>query len=657
MSKKADEEARQPLLSNTDRDSQDPAEEQTHVPSGSTELTNKEEDRHWLEELVFKTRRRFFVSVCILLGSLYAVTAILTGRPPWAGSHLPWTRTPEPYRSYELEEATRRLQQQPFCLPPANRLGLADTQFVHDRSRDPNWLPWNRQTGALFDFLGREFDQLAGSKVRGSSQRYRESLHLSMSLSQGEPFYTRNVKAEANSRLLRPTVHHADNRTFRSLALGKAIRRLSVLASSAADRHVGPEELVQALRLRHSRIVTETKLSPASAPPREAILLETTFSDMLRFAQSIVALYHGESSAADSSLLSPHVIRNYLRRLEPTTDGTTSVTRSAFVAIRKSVVRRGGSALKGVGRHSAGGLRLQNRDRMLEIDVLTELRDEHELVITLDLERGLIVTSLAHLRESPGSKTQASHGQQQVHFGESSLWDWMNGSADNIFHGLDWQSDDRIITTLSGTYRYQRQDSIATQPDSGLGGIDWLEVDVTLDERSLWITRIELAPTKAGSPTVSILRKYNVGGTADFFGGWTCTTDYSKNDLADCYRPHMGEDDSKCVCTDSAAGTTSNYRVGLWPTSSVSRSGSYEIPRAAIRIDGSSYMDQGVGGCLSLWTPDAGQSVPEMHLLGYKLSFTEAQYDDKGKMLRQAGVKWLDVGIDMVRISSDQPQW
>ncbi|KAI3485411.1 hypothetical protein L1887_51335 [Cichorium endivia] len=45
-----------------------------------------------------------------------------------------------------------------------------------------------------------------------------------------------------------------------------------------------------------------------------------------------------------------------------------------------------------------------------------------------------------------------------------------------------------------------------------------------------------------------------------------------------------------------------------------------------------------------------------MDLLGYKLSFTEAQYDDKGKMLRQAGVKWLDVGIDMVRISNDQPR-
>ncbi len=287
---------------------------------------------------------------------------------------------------------------------------------------------------------------------------------------------------------------------------------------------------------------------------------------MQQFAQSIVALYHGESSAADSSLLSPHVMRNYLRRLEPTTDGTTSVTRSAFVAIRKSVVRRGGSALKGVGRHSAGGLRLQNRDRMLEIDVLTELTDEHELVVTLDLERGLTVTSLARLHEPRGSKTRASHGQQQVHVSETSLWDWMSRSADNIFHGLDWQSDDRLITTLSGTYRYQRQDSSAAQRLGGLGGIDWLEVDVSVDERSLWITRIELAATKAGSPTVSILRKYNVGGTADFFGGWTCTTDYSKNDLADCYRPHMGEDDSKCVCTDSGAGTTSNYRVGLWPT-------------------------------------------------------------------------------------------
>ncbi len=656
MSKRADEEARQPLLSQTDHDSHDPAQGRPDVSSGSPQLTTKDEDRHWLEKLVFKTRRRLFVSFCILLGSLCIIAAIVHGRPPWVASHLPWTRARQPYRSYELNDATRRLEQQPFCLPPANRLNPADTQFVHDGSLDPNRLPQNWRTGVLFDSLGYDFDQLAGRKVRGSSQRYRESLYLAMSLSQGEPFYTRKVKAEAKSRSLGPMIQ-ADNMTFRSPALGNAIRRLSVVASSAADRHVGPEELVQALRLSHSRIVTETKLSSASVPFDEATVLETTSSDMQQFAQSIVALYHGESSAADSSLLSPHVMRNYLRRLEPTTDGTTSVTRSAFVAIRKSVVRRGGSALKGVGRHSAGGLRLQNRDRMLEIDVLTELTDEHELVVTLDLERGLTVTSLARLHEPRGSQTRASHGQQQVHVSETSLWDWMSRSADNIFHGLDWQSDDRLITTLSGTYRYQRQDSSAAQRLGGLGGIDWLEVDVSVDERSLWITRIELAATKAGSPTVSILRKYNVGGTADFFGGWTCTTDYSKNDLADCYRPHMGEDDSKCVCTDSGAGTTSNYRVGLWPTPSVRRSGSYEIPRAAIRIDGSSYMDQGVGGCPSLWTPDANQGVPEMDLLGYKLAFTEARYDGNGKMLKQAGLEWLDVGIDMVRISNDQPRW
>ncbi|KAI3485410.1 hypothetical protein L1887_51334 [Cichorium endivia] len=318
--KKADEEARQPLLSNTDRDSQDPAEEQTHVPSGSTELTNKEEDRHWLEELVFKTRRRFFVSVCILLGSLYAVTAILTGRPPWAG------------------------------------LGLADTQFVHDRSRDPNWLPWNRQTGALFDFLGREFDQLAGSKVRGSSQRYPR-----VASSSHVPVAGRTVLYTGTSKL-RPT-------------------------------RGGSDQL----------------FTTPTTEPSAALLLERR--------SSIVALYHGESSAADSSLLSParhpQLSEDVSSRL-PTAQLLSRDPHSS--RSEKALFDEGGSALKGVGRHSAGGLRLQNRDRMLEIDVLTELRDEHELVITLDLERGLIVTSLAHLRESPGSKTQASHGQQQVPF-------------------------------------------------------------------------------------------------------------------------------------------------------------------------------------------------------------------------------------------------
>ncbi len=114
----ADEDARQPLLSDTDHDHHADPEQPNNDSTPAAAKKDVQPDWHWLEKLVFGTRLRFFISLGIFFVS-WVVIAIAAdgGRLPWNGGRWPWTKEPERYYTPEFSQATQRLQNQPFCLP------------------------------------------------------------------------------------------------------------------------------------------------------------------------------------------------------------------------------------------------------------------------------------------------------------------------------------------------------------------------------------------------------------------------------------------------------------------------------------------------------------------------------------------------------------
>ncbi|TKY86334.1 hypothetical protein EX895_004483 [Sporisorium graminicola] len=522
------------------------------------------------------------------------------------------------------------------------------------------------------DWAGRAFDDLAGTTVRESAKRRRDTVDLVMSIAEDKPFYTRTAKACSPSSSDRQGLDTQDRSIFQSRKLLQAVQQLAWAAASNSKTNITPEQILQALHLNNTRIVKESHEHRQKRDNNRAFVLETTIMDVQRFVQALVAISHGLEQPA-KNFLNRAVVHHLLTLQEISSDGSTGSTHSPFDLVRRDLPGRG-TALSAVGhRNYCGATRLQYTNRPIDLYVLHEVYGEHELDITMNIERGLNIITLAHLSPNQNHSPEKTACRLPQSSETKSPWDWLTQELDTILYQITWRLEEERVA-WAGTYRYEPDLASNSATNSSSSNFDWVEVDVDMEERVPWITRIEYALAgrrlssstqvrfKAGKATpaepagpVSVLKKYNVGGTADFFAGWTCK--YGDHQLAECYRPRMGEDDSKCVCTDYRTDEVSSYRVGLWPVDGQNTTNVYHIPRAAIRLDGNSYMDQGVGGCPALFRADEEQYVPEMEAFGYKLKFTEPVRHKNGTILDEAELRWVEKGLKMKRIRQPKGKW
>ncbi|SPO29797.1 uncharacterized protein UTRI_10280 [Ustilago trichophora] len=684
-----DDSEQQPLLSHADHDLEPHPEGQASIsaPSPAASKDNRE-DWHWLEKLVFKTRLRFVVSVCLFFVFWTFVALTVSGEMPGNDIRWPWTKDPDYYGNMGFYNAMSRLHDQPFCLPDVGLLQPADVSSdetaslyrwrgfeASDSMSNNDTYPKISNSNAwhcmMHGFTNQQFDKLVGSTVKESTRRRRDSIQAVMSVAQGNPFYTRTASTAPSAS--------ESNDNFRSVALHQTMQLLSSSASQQTGKNVTLNQLIQGFNLSDTRLVTQSHQSSSSehfALPVSP-LLETTLLDTHKFAQSLLAIYHGIIPPSEALPLSPVMIHSHLSPSVLSTDGSTATTESLFDLVR-GVVSRSGGPLAYIGRREYGAANgLQHSSRPLDLHTLNEIYGDHELSITLNLERGLVATALARLGSPQNNtleKVDRKQLQQQADEANGdSLWNWLHLSVTDISYQLDRSLETRLRHKFSGTYRYEashKKDD--TRHESSADHFDWVEVDVQIDERVLWITRIEyaMAGTMGSSSSsgqvhfstatngtiepVSVLKKYNVGGTADFLAGWTCQAE--DKGFANCYRPLVGTDESKCTCHSWRQGTDTAYRVGLWPLPS-SEGNLYRIPQAAIRLDGNSYMDQGIGGCPALWRPNYEEAVPEMLALGFELSFSEALYNTNGSIAREAELQWLKSGLTLSRVRQTQSEW
>lgn len=666
----AEDEARQPLLSNQD-DCHRPANQEQLNSHAQTDSATKDDPDdpdqwHWLERLIFKTRLRFYISVCVFF-VFWTLIACLEQSPmmPWHDRRWPWNKHPDYNNDVGFWRALSRLEDQPFCLPDPELLQPSDISLDRDdlnaEARCASQVTFRLDNGtasvgafsrlqlsSLFNWIGADFDSLAGSTVREQARRSRESVQLVMSIAGGEPFYTRNASTAATSKT---------ERSFRSLQLWRALQRLSLSLQHHSGQAITVEALLVALQMDNSRVVSDpSRTDDASL---EIPVVETTLFDTHKFVQSLAATYHGLTQSSNKTLLDQRVVRDYLGPKSFNTDGNTANTRSTFSTIQWNVRGRGDGALYAVGRRNFFNS-MQRAGRSLHFHVLNEVYSDQELSILLDLHRGVVMTASAHLVPFKDDQPSSNNGTPQWGQSERStnVWDWMRESYANIQYELDSFKENRRWRAVGGTYRFDKHASRS----SAESVYDWLEVDIELSETALWITRIEYAPagnqSTSGSgsgSSLSVLKKYNAGGTADFFAGWTCADSIEK--LADCYRPRMGDDDSACFCTQSKFGTRSSYRVGLWRLLASHNHTIYEIPRGEVRLDTYSYMDQAQGGCPALWNRFNVDPVPEIESLGYKIKLTEPVHFANGSVAHQAELEWLDSALTLTRIRSTEPRY
>ncbi|GAK63898.1 uncharacterized protein PAN0_003c2107 [Moesziomyces antarcticus] len=679
------DEAQLPLLSDTDHDIDDQPLQHSDVPPHRHANKDSRDDWHWLERLVFKTRFHFIVSVTLFFVFWTFVALIFSGDWPGNDIRWPWSKRPgnRAPLGNDFYEAQNRLSNQPFCHPKVGILQLNDVQteqpngslhFDIDRinvdgfeRRSTGWpciqaSPWHSS-------LGSDFDKLAGTTVREAAKRRRETMDLVMSIAQGAPFYTRKATECSSSSSLHPGANTTDHQVFRSRKLWQAVQQLAWAASLYANDGIMPEQMLQALRLDHTRIVREAHRHSRGSSHNQTEALQTTILDAQKFVQSLLAIYYGLEQPAET-FLNDAVIHHFFTIHELSTDSSTGSTHSPFDLVRKDLPRRY-TALSAVGHLNFGNaLRLQQRNKPFQLYVLHEVYGDHELDIALDLERGLIVSTLARLALDHDETQEGKDCQLLQESKSQSPWDWLLQSVPSVLLDITWRLEERDRASLAGTYRYESGLSNHSTANSSPASFEWVEVDVGMEDAVPWITRIEYAPVRArpssasaqvpfsadqlttdkSNGSVSVLKKYNVGGTADFFAGWTCK--WSQDQVADCYRPRVGEDDSRCSCKDWRTGATSSYRVGLWPVQEEGQvdTNVFHIPPAAIRLDGNSYMDQGVGGCSALFTPDEEQHVPEMEAFGYTLKFTEPERNEDGTIRQETQLEWLEKGLKMTRV-------
>ena len=543
-----------------------------------------------------------------------AIGLAFSSTPPW------WWRRhrqPEYFDSVGFRTALSRLQDQPFCLPQValvQRSDVSSSVFAPGACDDEGSGSWRC---SMLRWTNKAFDQLEGSTVSALA-----------SMATGQPFYHRTTRTRNSTTL------------FRSAALYRLV-----------------DDLAHTATLPREEVLREFNLTNTTVH-NEELVLETTLSDTHKLAQTLVALYHGLAPSSPGSVLGG-AVRDLLQPTTMSSDGSTARTRSGFDMVRKGLARAGASALNYIGR-DAGKVptRLQHLARPLDLHILTESQMQHHLAIAINLEaRGLVVTAL--VLHPSCAKQGEERGQ--------SVWEWTQQTASDMVYQLDSPMEERLLRQLGGTYRFASADEM-----------EWMEVDVQVDERVLWITRIEYASqTHLSSSTaqmplsttstsntsnsngsrVSVLQKYNVGGTADFFAGWTCQPDDLR--LASCYRPHVGSDETGCYCRAWRQDAFVTHRVGLWPyTNATTRRTMYRIPPAAIRRDGASYMDQPSGGCPALGRPDPTQATQEMQRLGYTLALTEPVYSAQdGKVHKEARLTWIESGVEMHRVKPLELRW
>ncbi|TKY88807.1 hypothetical protein EX895_002438 [Sporisorium graminicola] len=441
-----------------------------------------------------------------------------------------------------------------------------------------------------------------------------------MSLVEGEPFYTRIASSDNSSSA-------NSKATFRSSQLWRALQLLSTQASrsTSSNEPVSIEELIEALQLNHTSVVSVPNKHPA---------LKTTLRDVQHLLQTLLGNHHNVLPSLPAVGLDSLGVRNYFSPYALATDGVMASTHSGLTLVRQGTSSHG--ALRAVGTHGFA-MSLQQWNRKLDTLFLVEVEDGKELTIAINLERGLTSIILTDLIESTAAENE---GEDKT----TSMGEWIRIWFGNAVLLFDWAHEDWMDQNWAGTYRYQRhaEDAEGTQ-------FNWIEVDVQIDERVPWITRIEYSAypndtssRTTSSPSTSVLKKYNVGGTSDFLAGWTCQL--SPESLSRCYRPLVGDDEGHCRCRGYRRDgkTISHNRVGLWPSKTRKLDGGrmWTIPQGTIRRDGSSYMDQGLGGCHALWKFDAEQTVPEMQHLGYHVQFVEGKDQ----------LKWLLPGLVMDRV-------
>ncbi|TKY88080.1 hypothetical protein EX895_003176 [Sporisorium graminicola] len=622
MTTNDDEAARQPLLSDTDHDVD-------HQQPQQDESDNRHhrKGRHWLEKLVFASRLRFAISLVVFFVFWTLVALFASGDLPYNrhGHRWPWNRESDYTRQKPgFWNARADLFDSPFCLPDAELLTTADI------SANQGWRRkhWNM----TLELIDQTIDQLTGTIVRKSSGQRRDRVELVMSLVQGEPVHRQVAESPRASSDL-----NGRSETFRSTELWRALQTLSLKASHQlpGGELVSIDELISALKLNNTRVVSKTggRLRPA---------VETTLSDVHHLVQTLLAIHHGVVPPLVHVGLDSLSVGNYFSPRTLNTDGVTASTRSPFTVVRQPSWTRSGQLI-GVGCPGNSHTSLQKGGRTLDVLNLLEHMDDRELAIAIDVQRGFTTIVLSDLGAPPRETRPGDCDDREV-----SLVRWMRSRANDAIYALDWLHETVLEETWAGTYRYQNVDRDASS--SASNSFDWIEVDVQIDEGARWITRIEysLLPshndttaTPASAP-VSVLKKYNVGGTSDFLASWTCQS--SPEALARCFRPLVGDDDSHCSCTHYRFGgnTVSHYRVGLWPSLARKSDGGklWTIPQAAIRRDTGSYMDQGVGGCPALWKWDRKQKVPEMQKLGYHLEFIE----DKEQL------RWTGPGLVLDRV-------
>ncbi|KAI3481214.1 hypothetical protein L1887_56531 [Cichorium endivia] len=488
------DEAQLPLLSDTDHDTDDQPSQHPDNPPQRHANTDSRDDWHWLERLVFKTRFHFVRHTLALVKA--------PGQPRALGN--------------DFYEAQNRLSNQPFCHPKVGLLQLNDVQteqpngslhFDIDRINVDGFE--RRSTGCpciqaspWHSSLGSDFDKLAGTTVREAAKRRRETVDLVMSIAQGAPFYTRKATECSSSSSLHPGANTTDHQVFRSRKLWQAVQQLRRAASLYANDGIMPEQMLQALRLDHTRIVREAHRHSRGSSHNRTEALQTTILDAQKFVQSLLAIYYGlEQPAEDLPQRRRHP--PLFHHHELSTDSSTGSTHSPFDLVRKELPRR------------YAALSASVPSVLLDITWRLEERDRASLAGTYRYESGLSNYSTAD--SSPAS------------------FDWVE---------VDVGMEDAVPWITRIEYA-----PVRARPSSASAQVPFSADQLTTDKSNGFRVCAEEVQRRWHS---RLLGRVDVQMVP-------------RSKLPTAYRPRVGQDDSRCSCKDWRTGATSSYRVGLWP--------------------------------------------------------------------------------------------
>ncbi len=168
----ADEDARQPLLSDTEYGHHDTDPEQPRNAS-SPELAKKDVQLSWqlFGKLLFGTRLRFFIFLGVLLFSSTLIGIAATDdRMPWISGRWPWSKWPEYHFDREIWEASRKLYDQPFCFPEVCPLQPVD---IGAETGEDSFARMVTQTRSDMDWLNETTSSSDTSRSVSRARPYR----------------------------------------------------------------------------------------------------------------------------------------------------------------------------------------------------------------------------------------------------------------------------------------------------------------------------------------------------------------------------------------------------------------------------------------------------------------------------------------------------